>query len=234
MLLQAKTGRTLRARRPPHPRHAAAVHARRAAGALGWRQRRRPRGGPVASAWASCPRGAAPNLQTEYEDAARAAGHEPGMCLVPPVDQPTVVFVADDVDRAWDELGPYLMNDVRGYAEWNEGDTTTANISFVKTAEELRGREPEPPHLHRRRSGRPRPRRNAPRPASPRRRASARGRLALPAHGGRRGHAGVVVTGRRAPAPRSGREQHALDDALVARAAADVAREDLADLGLVG
>ena len=48
------------------------------------------------------------------------------------------MFVADDVDRAWDELGPYLMNDVRGYAEWNKGDTTTANISFVKTAEELR------------------------------------------------------------------------------------------------
>lgn len=82
--------------------------------------------------------GGAADLQTEYEEAARAAGHEPGMCLVPPVDQPTVVFVADDVDRAWDEVGPYLMNDVRGYAEWNEGDTTTANISFVTTAEELR------------------------------------------------------------------------------------------------
>ena len=82
--------------------------------------------------------GGGADLQTEYEEAARAAGHEPGMCLVPPVDQPTVVFVADDVDRAWDEVGPYLMNDVRGYAEWNEDDTTTANISFVTTAEELR------------------------------------------------------------------------------------------------
>ena len=102
-------------------------------------------GGSVAAARSSRPfrpgflsQGGGANLQTEYEEAARAAGHEPGMCLVPPVDQPTVVFVADDVDRAWDELGPYLMNDVRGYAEWNEGDTTTANISFVKTAEELR------------------------------------------------------------------------------------------------
>jgi alkanesulfonate monooxygenase SsuD/methylene tetrahydromethanopterin reductase-like flavin-dependent oxidoreductase (luciferase family) len=77
-------------------------------------------------------------LQAEYEAAARAAGHEPGMCLVPPVDQPTVVFVADDVDRAWEELGPYLMNDVRGYAEWNVGDTTTASLSFVESAEALR------------------------------------------------------------------------------------------------
>jgi alkanesulfonate monooxygenase SsuD/methylene tetrahydromethanopterin reductase-like flavin-dependent oxidoreductase (luciferase family) len=82
--------------------------------------------------------GGPPGLEQEYEEAARAAGHEPGMCLVPPVDQPTVVFVADDVDRAWEELGPYMMNDVRGYAEWNIGDTTTANISFVQTHEELR------------------------------------------------------------------------------------------------
>ena len=82
--------------------------------------------------------GGPPGLEQVYEDAAREAGHEPGMCLVPPVDQPTVVFVADDVDRAWDELGPYLMNDVRGYAEWNIGDTTTASLSFAQSADELR------------------------------------------------------------------------------------------------
>jgi alkanesulfonate monooxygenase SsuD/methylene tetrahydromethanopterin reductase-like flavin-dependent oxidoreductase (luciferase family) len=82
--------------------------------------------------------GGPPGLEAEYAAAAREAGHVPGMCVVPAVDQPTVVFVADDVDRAWEELGPYLMNDVRGYAEWNIGDTTTANISFAQTPEELR------------------------------------------------------------------------------------------------
>jgi len=82
--------------------------------------------------------GGGAHLDEVYAQAARAAGHEPGMCLVPSVDVPTTVFVADDVDRAWDELGPYLMNEVRGYAEWNEGDTTTVNLSFVQTAEELR------------------------------------------------------------------------------------------------
>jgi hypothetical protein len=60
------------------------------------------------------------------------------MCFVPPTDTATTVFVAEDVDRAWSELGEYLMNDVRGYAQWNQGDTTTANISFVETAAELR------------------------------------------------------------------------------------------------
>ena len=35
-----------------------------------------------------------------------------GLLHVPPPDAPTTMFVADDVDRAWDELGPYLMHDV--------------------------------------------------------------------------------------------------------------------------
>jgi len=82
--------------------------------------------------------GGPPGIEAAYEEAARDAGHEPGMCFVPPTDTATTVFVADDVDRAWDELGEFLMNDVRGYAEWNEGDTTTANISFVQSPEELR------------------------------------------------------------------------------------------------
>jgi alkanesulfonate monooxygenase SsuD/methylene tetrahydromethanopterin reductase-like flavin-dependent oxidoreductase (luciferase family) len=82
--------------------------------------------------------GGGPELQAAYEQAARDAGHQPLMCYVPPADAPTTVFVADDVDRAWDELGPYLMHDVRMYSSWNEGDHLTASLSFVTTAEELR------------------------------------------------------------------------------------------------
>jgi alkanesulfonate monooxygenase SsuD/methylene tetrahydromethanopterin reductase-like flavin-dependent oxidoreductase (luciferase family) len=79
-----------------------------------------------------------PALGLAYEEAARAAGHEPGMCMLPSADSPSTVFVADDLDRAWDELGPYLMHDVLSYAEWNEGNTDTASLSFVQTADELR------------------------------------------------------------------------------------------------
>ena len=79
-----------------------------------------------------------PALRDAYEDAARAAGHEPGMCVLPSADEPSTVFVADDLDRAWDELGPHLIHDVRSYASWNEGNTDTASISFAKTAGELR------------------------------------------------------------------------------------------------
>nr|WP_232425158.1 LLM class flavin-dependent oxidoreductase [Pseudofrankia inefficax] len=77
-------------------------------------------------------------LQIAYEEAARAAGHEPGMCLLNSPDEPSTVFVAEDLDRAWDELGPYLMHDARSYASWNEGNTDTASLSFAQTAEELR------------------------------------------------------------------------------------------------
>jgi alkanesulfonate monooxygenase SsuD/methylene tetrahydromethanopterin reductase-like flavin-dependent oxidoreductase (luciferase family) len=82
--------------------------------------------------------GGAGDLAGEYERAARAAGHEPGLCYVPSTDAATTMFVADDVDRAWDELGPYLMHDVTAYAAWNEGNDTTASLSFVTTPEELR------------------------------------------------------------------------------------------------
>jgi alkanesulfonate monooxygenase SsuD/methylene tetrahydromethanopterin reductase-like flavin-dependent oxidoreductase (luciferase family) len=77
-------------------------------------------------------------LRVAYLDAARAAGHEPGICVLNPADQPTTVFVAEDVDQAWEELGPYLMHDVRAYASWNEGEHATASLSFVQTAAELR------------------------------------------------------------------------------------------------
>ncbi len=49
--------------------------------------------------------GGGAELEQVYADAARAAGHEPGMCLVPSVDTPTVVFVADDVDRGGTSSG---------------------------------------------------------------------------------------------------------------------------------
>ena len=82
--------------------------------------------------------GGGPELQPAYEQAARDAGHEPLFCFVPPADTASTIFVADDVDRAWDELGPYLMHDVTAYASWNEGNHDTASLSFVSTAEELR------------------------------------------------------------------------------------------------
>lgn len=77
-------------------------------------------------------------LREAYESSARAAGHQPGVCFLPPPDMPTTVFVSEDPDRAWHELGPYLMHDALAYAEWNRGTPGSASMSSATTPEELR------------------------------------------------------------------------------------------------
>jgi alkanesulfonate monooxygenase SsuD/methylene tetrahydromethanopterin reductase-like flavin-dependent oxidoreductase (luciferase family) len=77
-------------------------------------------------------------LKVAYDAACKEAGKAPGNVVLPPKDMPSTVFVAEDLDEAWAELGPYIMQDVLMYAKWNEGDTETTSFSFVQTAEELR------------------------------------------------------------------------------------------------
>jgi alkanesulfonate monooxygenase SsuD/methylene tetrahydromethanopterin reductase-like flavin-dependent oxidoreductase (luciferase family) len=82
-----------------------------------------------------------PGLQEAYETAAREAGHQPGMCMLPPKDTPTSVFVNDDVDSGWDEVGESLLADATSYWAWNEaaGSTEyTASLSRSNTVEELK------------------------------------------------------------------------------------------------
>lgn len=82
--------------------------------------------------------GGGQELEAVYADEARAWGHEPGFCMIPPTDMATTVFVADDLDAAWNELGPHLLHDVRAYAAINEGNTHTASLSRATTVDELR------------------------------------------------------------------------------------------------
>jgi alkanesulfonate monooxygenase SsuD/methylene tetrahydromethanopterin reductase-like flavin-dependent oxidoreductase (luciferase family) len=82
--------------------------------------------------------GGGPELEEIYLAEARAHGREPGACLIPPTDMATTVFVSDDLDTAWDEVGPHLLHDVRAYAAMNEGNTHTASLSQATTLDELR------------------------------------------------------------------------------------------------
>ncbi len=77
---------------------------------------------------------AAPGLEEAYQQACREAGHEPGLCMIPPSAMPGVVFVADDLDKAWEEVGPHLLADATSYAEWNNRAGMDAAILSQKTS----------------------------------------------------------------------------------------------------
>jgi hypothetical protein len=60
------------------------------------------------------------------------------MVQFPVPNTPTAVFVADDLDRAWDELGPFLLHDALTAAGYRHGDNSVASISHAHTVPELR------------------------------------------------------------------------------------------------
>jgi alkanesulfonate monooxygenase SsuD/methylene tetrahydromethanopterin reductase-like flavin-dependent oxidoreductase (luciferase family) len=79
-----------------------------------------------------------PVLRDFYESQCRAHGHEPGLMQFPAPGAPTTVFVADDIDSAWAELGPYLLHDAMTAASYRHGDDSVASISRADTVDALR------------------------------------------------------------------------------------------------
>jgi alkanesulfonate monooxygenase SsuD/methylene tetrahydromethanopterin reductase-like flavin-dependent oxidoreductase (luciferase family) len=80
-----------------------------------------------------------PGLRETYEAAAREKGLEPGMCILPSPEMPSIVFVHPDPDAGWKEVGPYMLADATAYAEWNKGTKhQTVSLSKGKSVDELR------------------------------------------------------------------------------------------------
>jgi alkanesulfonate monooxygenase SsuD/methylene tetrahydromethanopterin reductase-like flavin-dependent oxidoreductase (luciferase family) len=84
----------------------------------------------------------ASELEAAYADEADRAGVAPLGCSFPTPGVPLTVFVADDPDRAWAEIGDYLMVDASSYAQWN-AHRRTASVSFAATVDELRSERGE-------------------------------------------------------------------------------------------
>jgi alkanesulfonate monooxygenase SsuD/methylene tetrahydromethanopterin reductase-like flavin-dependent oxidoreductase (luciferase family) len=82
-----------------------------------------------------------PGMKEAYEAECRARGHEPGLAQFPDPGSPTTVFVADDVDEAWDEIGSCLLHDAVTAAAYRHGDDRIASISRAQSVEELRAEE---------------------------------------------------------------------------------------------
>jgi alkanesulfonate monooxygenase SsuD/methylene tetrahydromethanopterin reductase-like flavin-dependent oxidoreductase (luciferase family) len=80
----------------------------------------------------------APGIGEAYRAECERLGRAPGNTVLPDRRSPTITFVADDVDKAWDELGPYLLHDATTYASWNPKDDYTVSLSRETTADALR------------------------------------------------------------------------------------------------
>jgi len=81
---------------------------------------------------------AAPALKDLYDTLCRDHGREPGPVQFPVPGAPTAAFVAEDVDRAWEELGPHLLHDAVTAASYRHGDDSVASITRASTVSELR------------------------------------------------------------------------------------------------
>jgi alkanesulfonate monooxygenase SsuD/methylene tetrahydromethanopterin reductase-like flavin-dependent oxidoreductase (luciferase family) len=83
------------------------------------------------------------HLRQAYEDEARRLEVEAPGCQLTAPGTPTTVFVSDDLDAAWDELGPRMLNEIRLYREWNRtaGKTGIASLSEADTIADLRAEE---------------------------------------------------------------------------------------------
>jgi len=79
-----------------------------------------------------------PTISEVYAEECRRLGREPGFCINPPADTVTSAFVAEDPDRAWAEMGPYLLHDARAYAEWLGDTNVSVSKSVATSVEELR------------------------------------------------------------------------------------------------
>jgi alkanesulfonate monooxygenase SsuD/methylene tetrahydromethanopterin reductase-like flavin-dependent oxidoreductase (luciferase family) len=79
----------------------------------------------------------APGLEEAYREECARLGTEVGMAFVPAPGTATSVFVAEDVDRAWREIGPFMLHDAQMYASWLH-DAEAASKSTAPTVAALR------------------------------------------------------------------------------------------------
>lgn len=76
-------------------------------------------------------------LEDAYRDECERVGTTPGLCMIPAAGSATSVFVATDVDRAWEQIGPYMLHDARMYASWL-GESAAVSKSTAASVDALR------------------------------------------------------------------------------------------------
>jgi alkanesulfonate monooxygenase SsuD/methylene tetrahydromethanopterin reductase-like flavin-dependent oxidoreductase (luciferase family) len=77
-----------------------------------------------------------PTLADVYREECERLGKEPGMVMMP--TGPAAVFVSDDPDKTWSEIGAYLLDDAMKYAAHLTPDMRSQAASSATTVDELR------------------------------------------------------------------------------------------------
>jgi alkanesulfonate monooxygenase SsuD/methylene tetrahydromethanopterin reductase-like flavin-dependent oxidoreductase (luciferase family) len=76
------------------------------------------------------------DLSQLYRDECVRLGKEPGMVLMP--KGPGTLYVAEDPDKAWAQIGEHLLHDAMTYHTWQSADIRSHVNSHASTVEELR------------------------------------------------------------------------------------------------
>jgi alkanesulfonate monooxygenase SsuD/methylene tetrahydromethanopterin reductase-like flavin-dependent oxidoreductase (luciferase family) len=85
--------------------------------------------------------GDGPGLEDAYRSAAAESGTTPGNCIIPTGGNPTTLFIAEDLDTAWDRIGPHMLHDAQMYGSWMGDNHDAASKSAATTVEELRAEQ---------------------------------------------------------------------------------------------
>jgi len=79
---------------------------------------------------------ARPDIKAAYDDEAAKHGFKGGFVIQP--NGPTYVFVAEDPEKAWSEIGPYVLHEVQTYVSFQtEGQTSLPGV-HASTIDDLR------------------------------------------------------------------------------------------------
>jgi hypothetical protein len=77
-----------------------------------------------------------PRVPAAYYEEAAKIGFDSGFVMVP--EGPTFLHVADDPDKAWAEIGEYLMYETSTYASFQTAGQTSAPMVHADTIDDLK------------------------------------------------------------------------------------------------
>ena len=79
-----------------------------------------------------------PAMNDLYDAEAIREGNPTGMTMGPEEGAPTTIFVTEDLDKAWEKYGPYMLHDATEYRKWMGEHNNSASLSHATTITELR------------------------------------------------------------------------------------------------